>query len=170
MTPRQTIALVSERSGVDVLDILGSSRKHRVTNARHMAMYVCRAAHELSFPEIGRLFKRDHSTVQVACARVEEKVKTNPRHAEDIFDLVNEAHGEARKGYAKVRICVAMRADGSYVALGRGPARCDPNLDEELQREATSCAGGDPVHISWVTAAVQKPRDEEIKGRVEDVS
>jgi len=51
-------------------DLLSSSRTARVTQARHLAMYLARDLTGLSLAEIARGFKRDHSTVLHAIRRV----------------------------------------------------------------------------------------------------
>lgn len=55
-----------------VAEMLSHSRNHRVTCARHLAMYLSRevavrALATPSFPRLGRAFARDHSTVINAC-------------------------------------------------------------------------------------------------------
>src|SRR5262245_12683814 len=44
-------------------DMNGPSRTHRVTIPRQLAMYLARDMLGLAFPEIGRRFKKDHTTV-----------------------------------------------------------------------------------------------------------
>lgn len=62
-------------------DITGTTRRTEVTRARACAMAVMRRAN-MSFPEIGRYFGRDHSTVMTAV----EKARTDPdlRRAVDL--------------------------------------------------------------------------------------
>jgi chromosomal replication initiator protein len=55
-----------------VTEMLSHTRNHRVTCARHVAMYLSRevalrALAPPSFPRLGRAFARDHSTVINAC-------------------------------------------------------------------------------------------------------
>lgn len=54
---------------------------------RQVAMYLARRLTPLSFPQIGRVFGRDHSTVQHAVARIEQRLIAEPdtrRHVERI--------------------------------------------------------------------------------------
>jgi chromosomal replication initiator protein len=51
----------------DALDItprdLNESRRSRVVTARHMVWYIYRQMTAMSYPEIGRYFGKDHSTI-----------------------------------------------------------------------------------------------------------
>lgn len=53
-------------------DLTGKRRFHNVTHARHFAMYQIRVATKMSYPDIGLLFNRDHSTVIAACKKFSE--------------------------------------------------------------------------------------------------
>lgn len=54
---------VARFAGMTPQDITGPSRKRKFAYARQMAMLICRDYVNASFPEIGRAFNRDHSTV-----------------------------------------------------------------------------------------------------------
>jgi chromosomal replication initiator protein len=59
-------------------DLTGTSKTKTLTSPRHIAMYLARELTEASFPEIGKAFGgRDHSTVQYACKKITESLKTN---------------------------------------------------------------------------------------------
>ena len=53
----------ADTEGVDIDDVLGPCRRRPVVYARHRAMFICRRHLGLSYPVIGRLFGRDHTTV-----------------------------------------------------------------------------------------------------------
>lgn len=55
---------------VTVDDMVGDSRQRVIVTARACAMAVIREATDLSFPDIGRLFERDHTTVMHHVGRV----------------------------------------------------------------------------------------------------
>lgn len=59
--------------GIDQIDILGTSRARVVAYPRQIAMYLARDLTSRSLPEIGRCFRRDHSTVHHACAVVPKR-------------------------------------------------------------------------------------------------
>jgi len=58
--------------------VMSRNRTPAVANARALAMYVSRGATSLSYPELGRLFRRDHSTVVAAVQRVESWMDKDP--------------------------------------------------------------------------------------------
>lgn len=55
---------------VSVDDIMGKSRAPRFADPRHIVMWMLRRE-GLSYPQIGRLFNRDHTTIMYGCRRVE---------------------------------------------------------------------------------------------------
>lgn len=74
----QIIAKVAEHYHLRPADIKGTRRPANIANPRQIAMYLTRRITNLSFPEIGREFNRDNSTVQHGCKKVEQDIKTNP--------------------------------------------------------------------------------------------
>jgi chromosomal replication initiation ATPase DnaA len=59
--------LVAERYGVTRADLLEPGRTQPATTARQVAMRLVREMTGKSYPEIGRAFRRDHTTVIHAC-------------------------------------------------------------------------------------------------------
>ena len=52
-------------------DLLGQDRHKSKAFARHVAMYLCKQRLSVSFPELGRAFGKDHTTVMSAVRKVE---------------------------------------------------------------------------------------------------
>ncbi len=74
---------------IRVADLSSKSRKQSVTRPRQTAMALARELTSLSLPEIGEAFGgRDHTTVINACNRVKELRESNPKMAEDYFNLL----------------------------------------------------------------------------------
>ncbi len=71
------IQAVARTHGVRSADITGPKRNRMMTRARHLAMYLARRHCGVSFPELGREFGRDHSTVQHGVAKVESDLKVD---------------------------------------------------------------------------------------------
>lgn len=65
-------------------DLVGRSRRKRVSHARHVAMYLCRMQTRASFAEIGGAFQRHHSNVIYAVKVVAEKIRQRPTLAGEI--------------------------------------------------------------------------------------
>lgn len=64
------IDVVAHGFDVSVDDIMGRSQLRHVLIARHCAMAVVKTMSLLSFAEVGRIFGKDHTTVQNAVSRV----------------------------------------------------------------------------------------------------
>ena len=64
------INVVSRYFGISSEELLGKSRAKPYVYPRQIAMYLVRHHTSLSFPEIGRAFKRDHTTVLSADQRI----------------------------------------------------------------------------------------------------
>lgn len=62
---------VADQYGLETQEILGRDRHKTVAKARNMAMWLTRVRLEMSWSEIGREFKRDHTTVIAAVKGVE---------------------------------------------------------------------------------------------------
>ncbi len=71
-SPERIIQRVAEHYSLRPTEILGNRRPANIAWPRQVAMYLTRRITGLSFPEIGRAFSRDNSTVQYACNKVEE--------------------------------------------------------------------------------------------------
>lgn len=71
---RQIIMEVAIAHGVSYEDILGRSRERHLVAARHEAIYEVRKRRpHLSLPQIGRIFKRDHTTILHALRQMERQ-------------------------------------------------------------------------------------------------
>lgn len=68
---------ISEALGVSLADMRASTRKAEIVRARQAAMWALRHHTTLSYPEIGRLFDRDHTTVIHAVARIDGARRAN---------------------------------------------------------------------------------------------
>jgi chromosomal replication initiator protein len=56
------------------IENLRGDRRGKFARARHIAMYVARKATDVSYPELGRAFGRDHTTVIYAVRSVQKLV------------------------------------------------------------------------------------------------
>lgn len=75
---RHIIMEVAIAHGVSYEDILGRSRARHLVAARHEAIYEVRKRRpHLSLPQIGRIFKRDHTTILHALRRMERKQESH---------------------------------------------------------------------------------------------
>ena len=74
-TPSLVISQVCKFYDIDEAVLRGTLKKKNVAEARQMAMYLIRNLTNLSLPDIGKEFGRDHSTVLYAIRRVETALK-----------------------------------------------------------------------------------------------
>lgn len=79
-TPRAAIlALIADeaaKAGVGVDELLGLARQRSIVRARYAAMReVHRAYPGKSYPELARIFRRDHTTVMYALGALKKKPK-----------------------------------------------------------------------------------------------
>lgn len=72
------IQRVAEHYHIRPADIRGNRRPANIAHPRQIAMYLTRRVTGLSFPEIGREFDKDNSTVQYACKKIESESRSNP--------------------------------------------------------------------------------------------
>ena len=75
-TPSLIISQVCKFYSVDEEKIRGSLRNRGTSEARQVAMYLIRKLTNLSLPDIGKEFAKDHSTVLHAIRKVEVALKT----------------------------------------------------------------------------------------------
>ena len=95
-SPEAIIEETGKCYGIDVSEIMSTSRTKEVAMARQVAMYIIRQLTKLSLPEIGRVFGRDHTTVIHSLEKVEGLIKENREVAENIRDIKSNVNA---RGY-----------------------------------------------------------------------
>lgn len=88
------IAATAEVYGVSVDDIIGRSRKRRITDARHMAIYLTRHKTLLSTTDIGDIFGRDHATVIHSINKVEGMLNFDRLTTESYRLIIEKIQGD----------------------------------------------------------------------------
>ena len=74
-TPTLIISQVCKFYGLDEMILRSPQKNKGVTEPRQIAMYLVRQLTNLSLPDIGQEFSRDHSTVLYAIRKVEQELK-----------------------------------------------------------------------------------------------
>ena len=70
--------IVSKYFNIDKKDLISTKKSNDIVYPRQIAMYLCRAVGQMSFPKIGEEFgKRDHTTVMHAYKKIEKELKEN---------------------------------------------------------------------------------------------
>lgn len=79
--------LVAQHFEVSLADIISERRDIKLVRARAVGMHICKELTPRSFPEIGRWFHRDHSTVMHAVGRIKELAANDCELASEIAAL-----------------------------------------------------------------------------------
>lgn len=61
---------VAAHYGQSIGEMLSQRHTPRLARPRHIAMYLARELTPRSYPEIGRMFRRDHTTVMSGVSRI----------------------------------------------------------------------------------------------------
>ena len=82
-TPSLIISQVCKFYNVDEVVLRGTQKNKGTAEARQVAMYLIRKLTNLSLPDIGKEFARDHSTVLYAIRKVEVALKNGDSHMQN---------------------------------------------------------------------------------------
>ena len=94
---RTVLRATADYYGVPVEILTGKGRSQAATQARHMAMHLCRILTDASLPQIGLLFGgRDHSTVAHGCAKIAEALAIDDGLRASANAITSVLRGETR--------------------------------------------------------------------------
>ena len=74
-------------------EVVGKKRNKEIAVARHVAVYLIRDITEMSLPNIGKIFERDHSTAMSSIDWVKKRMMTEPLFEADIENLKKDIQG-----------------------------------------------------------------------------
>ena len=77
-SPGDIIRFVAQHYGIRVADLKGRSNRRSIALPRQVATYLIRDILELSFPEIGKIFAKHHSTAMYAVDIIQKMRQSNP--------------------------------------------------------------------------------------------
>ena len=95
VTVDKIFATVYKKYGISKDDIIGKNRSREIAQARHVTIYLIRKITEMSLPNIGKIFNRDHTTALASFETIERKLKTDALLTLDINEMTKEVTGEA---------------------------------------------------------------------------
>ena len=84
---------IDRKYGFDKKTLVGKSRTKEIAFTRHIAIYLIRELCEMSYPSVGKIFDRNHSTVISSCEIIEKKLATDPLFLVSISDLKKDIEG-----------------------------------------------------------------------------
>ncbi len=95
VTVDKIFATVYKKYGISKEDLTGKSRSREIAQARHITIYLIRKITEMSLPNIGKIFNRDHTTALASWETIEKKLKTDAMLTLDINEMTKEVTGAA---------------------------------------------------------------------------
>ena len=93
VTVDKIFSAVYRKYNVGKEELLGTKRNREIANARHLTIYLIRTITEMSLPNIGKIFNRDHSTVLASCSFIEKKINLDSIFKMELDELIKEVTG-----------------------------------------------------------------------------
>ena len=94
VTVDKVFAAIMKKYSVSREDIKGQRRTKDVAWGRHMFAYLVRELTDMSFPNIGKIINRDHSTIMTSIKAVERRMSEDNMLSLDISEMIKEIKGE----------------------------------------------------------------------------
>ena len=94
VSPDDIVAAVCNHFSLRPADLRSKRRSRNVAVPRQLAMYLCRRLLNISFPNIGDVFARDHSTVIHASSVTERRIKDDPAFQATVEQLERTIRGQ----------------------------------------------------------------------------
>ncbi len=88
-TAKRIVSLVAKRYGIPQDDIYGKKRQQQICHARNVCLYIIKTELDLSYPAIGKMFNRDHSTIISSCEAIKSNLDKNLL-GNEINDIIKE--------------------------------------------------------------------------------
>lgn len=93
VTVDKIFSAVFNKYGISREDIVGTKRNKEIATARHICVYLVRQITEISLPNIGKIFNRDHATILASIRAVEKRLNTETGFHLELSDLKKEITG-----------------------------------------------------------------------------
>ena len=93
VTPEKIIEIIAKYYKLSKSEIQGKSRKKEIVLARHISMWMIRNITNLTYKEIGKIFKdRDHSTVMASIEKIDYQLKVNEVVKDALKNIKEKIH------------------------------------------------------------------------------
>ena len=93
VTVDKVFTAVYKKYGVKKEDLIGTKRNKEIAFARHVAIYLIRTVTEMSFPNIGKIFSRDHATIISSYDKIYKKTSIDPVFNIEVLEMSKEVTG-----------------------------------------------------------------------------
>ena len=88
VTVDKIFTAVYKKYGIKKEDIIGERRTKDIAQARHIAIYLIREITDMSFPGIGKILNRNHTTIISSIETVEKKIISQQSFSMEIDELI----------------------------------------------------------------------------------
>ncbi len=95
ITTDEIIEYCASVFNITVNELKSGNRTKYYSTARQVTMFVIREILGMSFPKIGALFGKDHSTAMYAIKSIEEKISADPMMKVTVSDIIRDIKNES---------------------------------------------------------------------------
>ncbi len=96
VTPEIIIEIVADFFNITTEEILSKKRSRNIAFPRHIALYLSRELTEFSYPELGRIFARDHSTMVSSFKLIEKQLPEDKELFNHVQELLSRVKSRSR--------------------------------------------------------------------------
>ncbi len=93
VTVDKIFTAVYHKFGIKKEELVGPKRNKEIAAARHVAIFLIREVIEMSFPNIAKIFNRDHSTIMDSYSKSMTSYQLNPVFSMEIDEMKKEIMG-----------------------------------------------------------------------------
>lgn len=100
--------LASKYFGMSAQDLVSDKRSLKYIMPRHVTMYLAKNLTNLSYPQVGAWFNRDHTTIIHGCDKIAKEIETNTRikkYVDEITALCQKEALEEHKRIEEIKKC-----------------------------------------------------------------
>ncbi|MBE6696578.1 MAG: chromosomal replication initiator protein DnaA [Ruminococcaceae bacterium] len=90
VTVDKVFSAIYKRYNIKKEEIIGTRRTKEIAAARHLSVYLVRTITEMSLPNIGKIFNRDHSTILSSIEAAEKTLRNDPILEIEIAEMIKE--------------------------------------------------------------------------------
>ena len=90
VTVEKIFSSMFQKYGVKKEELISTKRTKEIALARHITIYIIREVTEMSLPNIGKIFNRDHSTIISSIETIERRLITDAMLDYEIKEIIKE--------------------------------------------------------------------------------